>query len=424
MKVAFVVYYSKHNRNSFNALSAALGVDEVTKDIPIYFVKKEEDLIKGLCEIKQNYDMTVVGTSFFTTQIWEVNDLVKRIKNEHKEVLLIAGGPHPTGDIEGTLKLGFDVVFVGEAEDSIVEFFRRIKLDEDYLNIKGIAFLKDDNVCYTGKRDYVDLDKYPPFPYMLGKFGHIEITRGCPFACNFCQTSHIFGGKVRHRSIEKVLEAAERMIKRNLTDFRVITPNAFSYLSEDGREVNIKGLEIFLREVNRLYKPKGTINIGSFPSEVRPEHVREDTLELLKTYADNKNIIIGAQSGSPCILKNSRRGHTLEDVYRAVKLSVKYGYIPDVDFIFGLPGETERDVLDTIKFMKELVNLGARIHAHTFMPLPQTAYSKEKPGRIDPKIKETISKMLKEDKNVVFGNWTVQERQAEKIYKYLNYGII
>ncbi|WDU83065.1 hypothetical protein [Caloramator sp. Dgby_cultured_2] len=64
MKVAFVVYYSKLNRNSFNALSAALGVDEVTKDIPIYFVKKEEDLIKGLCEIKQNYDMTVVGTSF------------------------------------------------------------------------------------------------------------------------------------------------------------------------------------------------------------------------------------------------------------------------------------------------------------------------------------------------------------------------
>lgn len=320
--------------------------------------------------------------------------------------------------------MGFDLVFVGEAEDTIVEFFTRILNDKDYSAVKGLAYLKDDKVYYTGKREYVDLDKYPPFPYMLGKFGHIEITRGCPFACNFCQTSHIFGGKVRHRSINKVLEAAEKMIKRNLTDFRVITPNAFSYLSEDGKSANIKGLEEFLREVNRLYKPKGTVNIGSFPSEVRPEHVREDTLELLKTYADNKNIIIGAQSGSPCILKSSRRGHTLEDVYRAVKLAVKYGYIPDVDFIFGLPGETEEDVLDTIKFMKELVSLGARIHAHTFMPLPQTTYSKEKPGRIDPKIKETISKMLKEDKNVVFGNWTVQERQAERIYKYLNYGII
>ncbi|MDO6355537.1 TIGR04013 family B12-binding domain/radical SAM domain-containing protein [Caloramator sp. CAR-1] len=424
MKTCFVIYYNKLNRNSFNALSAALASFEETKDIPIYFIKKHTDLIKDLYEIKEKYENVVVGISFFTTQIWEVKDIVKSIKDKHKDVLLIAGGPHPTGDVEGTLRMGFDLVFVGEAEDTIVEFFKRVLKDEDYSSVKGLAYLKDDDVFYTGKREYVDLDKYPPFPYMLGKFGHIEITRGCPFACNFCQTSHIFGGKVRHRSIEKVLEAAERMIKRNLTDFRVITPNAFSYLSEDGREVNIKGLEIFLREVNRLYKPKGTINIGSFPSEVRPEHVREDTLELLKTYADNKNIIIGAQSGSPCILKNSRRGHTLEDVYRAVKLSVKYGYIPDVDFIFGLPGETERDVLDTIKFMKELANLGARIHAHTFMPLPQTAYSKEKPGRIDPKIKETISKMLKEDKNVVFGNWTVQERQAEKIYKYLNYGII
>ncbi|SEG02698.1 B12-binding domain/radical SAM domain protein, MJ_1487 family [Caloramator fervidus] len=423
MKTAFVVYYNKLNRNSLNALSAALCSDEITRDIPIYFFKKEEDF-KNLYEVKQNYDITVVGISFFTTQIWDVKDLMEKIKKEHKDVLTIAGGPHPTGDVEGTLKLGFDIVFVGEAEDSIVEFFRCIKLNEDYHKIKGIAYLKDDKVYYTGKRDYVDLDKHPPFPYMLGKFGHIEITRGCPFACKFCQTSYIFGGKVRHRSINKVLEYAQKMLERNLTDFRVITPNAFSYLSLDGKGINLKGLEEFLKEIYKLYKPKGKIYIGSFPSEVRPEHVTEETLELLKTYADNKNIIIGAQSGSCKILKECKRAHSVEDVYRAVKLSVKYGYVPDVDFIFGLPHETKEDVLDTINFMKELVKLGARIHAHTFMPLPQTPYAKERPGKIDYKIKETLRNMLKADKNVVFGNWTVQERQAERIYNYLNYGIL
>ena len=141
------------------------------------------------------------------------------------------------------------------------------------------------------------------------------------------------------------------------------------------------------------------------------------SISLLKKYAANDNIVIGAQSGSQKILDLCHRGHTVVDVYNAVKSSVKAGFIPNVDFIFGLPGETEEDIFLTIKTMKDLVNLGARIHAHTFMPLPQTPFSKANAGTIDTKIQKIINELV--PKKIIHGNWKEQEKLAKKIALYL-----
>jgi len=418
-KIAFVVYYNKKNKYSFNALIGALETDEIIDDIDIYFIKEKDILINNLKNILQKYKKVVLGTSFFTTQLWDVYELIMTLKKKYQQkAIFIAGGPHPTGDPLGTLRMGFDIAFIGEGEESLIEFFQKIKDYEDFRNIKGIAYLDDNNdLIYTEKRNLIDLNKYPPFPIKHNKFGAIEITRGCPFFCYFCQTPYILGSYPRHRNIESICNYVRMMKKRNFTDIRFISPNAFSYGSIDGKNLNMSKLEELIIKIKEIITPNGRIFLGTFPSEVRPEHVTEDTLGLILKYAANDNIIIGAQSGSQRILDLCHRGHTVDDVFKAVELTLSRKIKANVDFIFGLPDETEEDIKFTIKLMKDLTKMGAKIHTHSFIPLPKTPFAKKKVSKINETLRETIKDLT--SKSSAFGDWKKQEELAFKIAKYL-----
>lgn len=417
-KIGLVILDSKTNRYSFNALLGTLEKEEFLNETPIYFLKSESELFSKLSELLEEFQKVIIAFSFFTTQVLEIKDLLERLNHYFKILkkrpLLVAGGAHPTGKIRSTLKMGFDLVFIREGEKSWVDFLRAFLKEEPWEKIKGIAFLKEEKLIFTGIPEEVDLNNYPPFSLKYNRIGPIEITRGCPYKCAFCQTPRIFGNKVKHRSIEVILKYVELLLKRGIRDFRFITPNAFSYGSLDGRSLNLSSLEELLKGLKKLIKPKGgRIFFGTFPSEVRPEHVNEETVELIRKYADNDNLVIGAQSGSDRILKICQREHTVEDIYRAVKLSVKAGLKPKVDFIFGLPGETKEDVELTIKTMEDLTKIGAIIHAHTFMPLPQTPFSSQRPKELDTQLLKTINKLL--GKGLLYGDWKKQKLLGEKI---------
>jgi len=418
-KIAFVIFYQKKNIYSFNALIGALETVEELDDINFYFIRGFENLDTELERICENHQKVVLGISFFTTQLWEINDLIKLLRVKYKErVLFIAGGPHPTGDPKGTLKMGFDIVVVGEGEETLIEILCNVKNNKNFDAIRGIAYFNKDKILITTKkRRWIDLDKYPPLPVKNLKFGAIEITRGCPYACYFCQTPYISGTLPRHRSIKSICDAVSVMKTYNKTDIRFITPNAFSYGSPDGKSLNIPLLEKLLIEITKIIKPKGKIYFGSFPSEVRPEHVTKETLGLILKYAANDNIVLGAQSGSQKVLNSCNRGHSTKDVYNAVKLTLEAGLTPNVDFIFNLPNETEEDIDLTIDFMYKISDMGAKIHSHTFMPLPLTRFAYEDVKDVDEKIIKTISKLSSQ--GLAYGEWKKQEKMAKDISKYL-----
>jgi B12-binding domain/radical SAM domain protein len=418
-KIAFVAFYQKKNIYSFNALIGALETEEELEDINLYFIRGSENLDKELERICENHQKVVLGISFFTTQIWEINDLLQLLRAKYKErVLFIAGGPHPTGDPKGTLKMGFDIIVVGEGEETLIEILFNVKNNKDFDAIRGIAYFNKDKILITTKkRRWIELDKYPPLPIKNVKFGAIEITRGCPFACYFCQTPYLLGTRPRHRSIKSICNAVSFMKTYGKTNIRFITPNAFSYGSPDGKSLKLPLLENLLIEITNIIKPKGKIYLGSFPSEVRPEHVTKETLGLVLKYASNDNIVLGAQSGSQKILNSCNRGHSTNDVYNAVKLTLEAGLTPNVDFIFNLPNETEEDIDLTIDFMYKISDMGAKIHSHTFMPLPLTRFAYEDVKDVDEKIIKTISKLSSQ--GLAYGEWKKQEKLAKDISKYL-----
>lgn len=390
---------TKYNRYSINSLIAALENRGLLDEFEFDIFNIESKKI-----VKNDGDLTVLCYSFCTPQLFIIRESIKRARELYPESILIAGGPHPSGAPEDTLSLGFDYVIVGEGEKTFPELISNLK------NSK----LKNRVI----KAEKVDIDKYSSWSDKYSRFFPIEITRGCPFACNFCQTSFLFGTKPRHRSIESIVNYVENFFKSGKRDLRFITPNALSYGSEDGKNINFKKVEMLLKSIRGISESI-RIFFGTFPSEIRPEHITKDALDLIKGYIFNKSLTIGAQSGSEKILEKINRGHTVDDVYNAVKLAVERGFSVNVDFIFGLPEETEKDQRDTINFMEKITYLGnknnvsVKIHTHYFMPLPGTPFHSKKPSKLSSGLTNYLSKLYN-SKNI-FGEWHKQRIYSEKL---------
>jgi len=424
-RLAIVIPYTKENRISYNVLIAAL--DRKHMGIPIYLMKGGiREILDNVRRLSEKYRKVIVALSLMTTQLVRILDdimLLNRVKSKLNNIISVAGGPHPSGDPCGTLELGFDFVFIGEAERSFVEFIARAIEGDDVFKVKGIAYKENDSYFMTKRPEPIDLNDYPPFPVRRSMYNPIEITRGCPFACRYCQVSYIHGVRPRHRTVANILEYCKLMLKRGRKDIRFISPNSFGYGSTNGKSINHDAIaELIERLYSITEREGGRIFFGTFPSEIRPDFVDEDVLKILKGRVANKRVIIGAQSGSDKMLKIIGRGHTKEDILNAVRLVHKYGFKADVDFIFGLPEENEEDIIQTEELIIKITNMGARIHAHTFIPLPGTPFANARPGKVPDRIKRLIYRLT--GYGLAYGYWERQERLAEEIYRLRKIGVI
>jgi B12-binding domain/radical SAM domain protein len=333
--------------------------------------------------------------SFMTPHLITVREEIRELRRRFPRVTLLAGGPHPTADPEGTLALGFDRVFVGEAERSLPAFFAG--------GADGDSVIRDPEGGPGG------LEGYPPFG--RGRSGPVELTRGCPYACGFCAVGR---RRVRHRSAESVLFAARTLLSSGRRRITFVTPDALAY----GKALT--DLDALLGALRSMgMRPA----LGSFPSEVRPDRVTPEAIEILSRHCENRSLVIGAQSGSDRILRQLGRGHTVADVVRAATAARKGGFMPHVDVIFGLPGETPDDRRVTADLSRMLRReLGARIHAHYFHPLPGTPLWGSKPTPLDGETRAFLTELRRggaED-----GSWQEQERWAWRIVEWAEKGWI
>ncbi|UCE44180.1 MAG: TIGR04013 family B12-binding domain/radical SAM domain-containing protein [Candidatus Bathyarchaeota archaeon] len=422
-EAALLLCYRRLNRHSFNALVGAIETREALNRLPVHFVPRPEELLEQVGVLATRFNKVIVAFSLLTCQILETQKLVKSIKRQFaSRIVLIGGGPHPSGDPAGTLGLGFDIIVRGEGEEVFPDIVERIVSGRDHKSVNGLAFLNDGGCTLNPLPRRLDISRYPPFAVKHKKFGPIEISRGCPWTCRFCQTPYLFGVKVRHRDIPSICKYVNIMRKEGLTDIRFISPNAFMYGSEDGKSLEVNAIEGLLSSVRKILGGRGRIFFGTFPSEVRPESVTRETIEVVKKYCANDNLVIGGQSGSERMLEHICRGHTVDEIQRAVDLTLKSGLKANVDLIFGLPHETEEDARLTLELAKILTKKGARIHAHTFMPLVGTPFKNMPAGEICPTIKIELERLISIGK--VYGQWRAQEVVAKQSYELRRKGLI
>jgi B12-binding domain/radical SAM domain protein len=318
----------------------------------------------------------------------------------------IVGGPHATACPAEVARYA-DYVVTGEGEFTLPRLLARIGEGKEG-PVPGVVTsaggLPPDHA--------VRLDAFPPFTVMKG---YIEISRGCPFGCAFCQTPRIFGCSMRHRSIDVIAAYARRY-----RDVRLVSPNALAYGS-DGRHPRPEKVERLLAAL------EGNIYFGTFPNEVRPEFVDDRALELIKRYCSNTRVAFGIQSGSDRILAAIGRGHTVADGIRAVELCREHGLTPVVDLIMGFPSETPEDEEATLALIRTVVRSG-RVRLHAFIPLPGTPLAGTAPRPVSPGAARILGKLALAGK--LTGSWmdpgrrfsrpsgTGEDRPSRKFHRF------
>lgn len=413
--LSVVFAYRRTNTYGPHVVAGALEVLPPPGRVTITMATPGAELCEAVAQAAAASRHTLVAWSFyspdFVQSTQELAEVRRRIDVE--SVTHVAGGVHASAEPRQVLSAGWDLVAIGEGEATFAGLCAALSSGGEPTNVAGLGFFDGDGTyCTSGPATRHPLDTFPAFAAAIGRYNHIEITRGCVYACTFCQTPYLFKARFRHRSPANVAHHVALAARAGRRDVRFVTPTSLSYGSDD-HSVNLAAIEELLGSVRAAVGTGGRIYFGSFPSEVRPEHVTTEALRLLKRFVNNDNLVIGGQSGSDEVLAAVNRGHRAADVERAVRLCIEEGFVPNVDLLFGLPGEDEAAAQTTARFAQHLADLGARIHAHSFMPLPGTPLRGAAAGRIDPAIDAVLERLT--GRGRAYGQHRRQERIAEQL---------
>lgn len=406
--------YRRTGKFAFHVLTGALETDARTANVPVVFANGVDAVVAAITRaLAGSAPRVLVGWSFYSPDAAAMTAELQAVKARIADprVVHVCGGVHATAEPEATLRAGWDLLAIGEGERLVRDLALAIAGGGDGRDVAGVASLAPDGTLRkNGRADRIVLDDFPPFGAAHDRFGPIEITRGCIYACRFCQTPYFAGASFRHRSVANVRQWARYLVGRGFRDFRFLTPTSLSY-GASGPEPDLAAVEALLAGVREEIGAARKLWFGTFPSEVRPEHVSDAALRLLQRWVSNRTLIVGGQSGSDRVLAASARGHDAASIERAVALCGEHGFVPHVDFLLGLPGEEPSDVAATLALMDRLVARGAKVHGHTFLPLPGTPFRKAAPGALTEEVRRRLRNLASKGK--LYGQWEQQEATAQ-----------
>ena len=406
--------YRRTGKFAFHVLTGALEAAADLADLPIGFANGVAPLRAAIEQALATSARVLVGWSFYSPDFRRLAAELHAVRESVRDprVLHVAGGVHASAEPLQTLQAGWDLVALGEGEQIILDLVRTLRTGADPRGVAGIGWLQDGVLRKNPKPPRIELDAFPPFGLAHARLGPIEITRGCLYACKFCQTPYFSGAAFRHRSVANVRAWTRILAQRGFSDYRFLTPTALSY-GTSTETPDLAAVEALLAAVREEVGSSGRIYFGTFPSEVRPEHVTREALQVIRRYADNRTLILGGQSGSDRVLDAAMRGHDAATILRAAQLTHAEGFVPHVDFLFGLPGEEAADRQATLDLMDQVVAAGGRVHAHTFMPLPGTPFRAEQPGRVVPELRRRLKTLAAQ--GALYGQWEQQEVLARDL---------
>jgi B12-binding domain/radical SAM domain protein len=390
---------SPFNRLSFPVLLNAWEQEELDREFEI--VPREEPL--SAREVRRG---DVILFSFMTSVFPIIHKEIREIRSSQAgDLLIAAGGPHVTGDRELPFEAGIDVLFTGPAEENFIQFGR------DLLDNKPLPAV----YAYRYRPGLDDFNPYLPVSKYFTTVPPLEIMRGCHWHCKYCGT-HLH--RVRFRRLDSIDAYLQELKKRNLKRVNFISPSAMEYGAAKARRINLERIEALLELIGSyefLFN-----EYGIFPSEVRPDTVTPEGMAVLKRHVINKSITMGAQSGLDQRLRQLSRGHSVEDIRRAVEIANAAGFRANLDFIVGYPDESHDERQTTIEFIKTLSRqYRIRTHLHHFIPLAGSPYAYRFPTFLPSYDKEQLDKL--KDAGISSGGWLDNEKQAQDYFEWLKH---
>jgi radical SAM family uncharacterized protein len=187
-----------------------------------------------------------------------------------------------------------------------------------------------------------------PFVQAVHERVSIEIMRGCPGRCRFCQASFC-KRPIRYRSVEKILELAKAC--QASTGFDTI-----SLLSLSTAEY--PKLEELVNELNSYFKDK---YVGLSLPSLRVDHQLK-LLPVLVKSVRKSGITIAVEAASERLREIINKPLKDKDLFAAVEQVYRAGWKRlKLYFMIGFPGESEEDITNIVKLCFELGNLRRQV---------------------------------------------------------------
>ena len=338
----------------------------------------EDEILEEIIKIKPE----LIGIGCLVTEVEEVINLSKRIKEKLRDTLIIVGGIHASmypGDLL-FLDSPIDYVVIGEGEQTVNELVQvACKGGTIAGNVKGVAWFDGFKVQKTIPRPPIKYLDEIPFPLykkvdfnyyfkpniyairnMLLSTAFIFTSRGCPYHCSFCVNKNIqkiMGSSysLRSRSVINVVDEIEYLNKEfNIDGF---------YIYDDCFCINKHYTLDFCKEI--LKRKLRLI----WAAETRVNLVSEELIKAMKD-AGCVQLDFGVESGSPEILKRLQKGITVRQIRDAFQWCHKLGIRCMANFMMNTPGETKEDIEKNLALAKEI---NANYYNFTIMtPYPGT----------------------------------------------------
>jgi radical SAM superfamily enzyme YgiQ (UPF0313 family) len=302
----------------------------------------------------------LVGISTITSTAPRAYAIADRLRALGVKVML--GGPHVTFLTDEALAHA-DYVIRGEGENALAAFAAAWEQGASLENVTNLSYWQDGMVRHNPMQAQADdLDAIPLPDLNLSKAFRpkiegkvvipVQTSRGCPYACSFCSVTGMFGHKFRFRSTASVMGELRRYDPRR----------HYIFFYDDNFTANAEHTKELLRAmIAAQFK-------FHWSAQVRANVTHDPELVQLMKRAGCEIVFIGFESLNPASLKAMKKGQTVAEIARAVKVLRRARIRIHGMFVYGFDEDDWRTVRRTVRFAKK-----ARLTSSQFMiltPLP------------------------------------------------------
>ena len=302
------------------ALESIGAFAEANHDVHILDMRLGDGLPASLDEFQPD----LVGVTCLTTEVYNAQAVLKKVKDWRPEVFTLAGGLHASLLSEDFQKEYVDAIVVGEGETTFKELLETLgdaparRVPEALAKVDGLAWRRPDGewVLNPARKLLASLDALPmPARHLAERYASeyfflfdqphtlVATSRGCPFKCNFCSVWKFYHKKCRYQSAERVVAEVEAVKTRTI-----------SFVDDN-----------FLANVPRAHKIADLIRERGIKKEFGMQ-ARTDTIskhpDLLKKWREVglETVLIGFESASQEKLDSVAKGATIEQNERAMDI--------------------------------------------------------------------------------------------------------
>lgn len=324
----------------------------------------------------------IIGFTCLFSPSWPlVYDLANAIRKKFPDALFVLGGEHGTALPEQVLKSStFDVIVMGEGEETFLEIVRCVQRNQDWKGIDGIAYYESGELRRTTARKRVtDIDSFP-YPdwdrwsireYIamgqvtginLGRQMPILGSRGCPYDCKFCSNVGMWTRRYIMRDPKGLVD--EMQYLKEKYDVSGFTFMDLTFV------VNRKKTLAF---ANELIERRLRITY-QLPAGTRCEAF-DDELAFALDRSGLKNFAFAPESGSEEILKAVRKQVNIGEFLKATRIALRTTMTVGCFIVIGFPEDSPRTMQETLSLLRTLALMGVHdVTVSKFTPYPGSDY--------------------------------------------------